>query len=58
MRKHSNNTKVEGSDNNSKLKAQSLKQQVISRFQLLIIYINFMKKANKKAEEGKYRRPT
>ena len=47
-----NNTKVKVKSNNSKLKAQSLKRQVISRFQLLIIYINFMKKANKKVGDG------
>ena len=50
--KQTTNTKVGGRGNNLKLKARSLKRQVISRFQLLIIYINFMKKTNKKAGDG------
>ena len=52
--KQTTNTKVGGRGNNLKLKARSLKRQVISRFQLLIIYINFMKKTTKKVGEEKY----
>ena len=53
------NTKVEQINNSLKLKARSLKRRSISRFQLLIIYINFMKKtSNKGRGEGKYGYPT
>ena len=53
------NTKVGQINNSLKLKARSLKRQLISRFQLLIIYINFMKKTNNKGRgEEKYGHPT
>ena len=41
------NTKVGQAGNSLKLKARSIKRRSISRFQLLIIYINFMKKTKK-----------
>ena len=54
MIKQTQNTKVERRVNNLKLKAQSLKRRIISRFQLLIIYIhkNIMKQTNKKIGDG------
>ena len=54
------NTKVGQTGNSLKLKARSIKRQLISRFQLLIIYINFMinKNNNKGRGEEKYGRRT
>ena len=42
------NIKVGQMNNSLKLKARSLKRRFISRFQFLIIYINFMNNKNNK----------
>ena len=51
------NTKVGQAGNSLKLKARSIKRRSISRFQLLIIYMNFMKKANKKGRPARNASP-